>query len=47
MYVFKDTSMVEKVDPSTQCDAKIFEGIKEEKVNLNQSEINYLYASTK
>jgi hypothetical protein len=47
MYVFKDTSMVEKASSSTTCNNKIFEGIKEEKVNLNASEINYLYASTK
>ena len=47
MYVFKDTSLVEKVDTSTTCDSKIYEGIKEEKIDLNKSEINYLYASTK
>lgn len=49
MYVFKDTSLVEKVDTSTTCAAKIkiYEGVKEEKIDLNSSEINYLYASTK
>ena len=47
MYVFKDTSLVEKVDTSTTCAAKIYEGMKEERVDLNSSEINYLYASTK
>ena len=47
MYVFKDTSLVEKVDTSTTCASKIYEGMKEEKVDLNSSEINYLYASTK
>ena len=49
MYVFKDTSFVEKVDTSTTCatDTKIYEGLKEERVDMNRSEINYLYASTK
>ena len=47
MYVFKDTSFVEKVDTSTTCTPKIYEGLKEERVDMNRSEINYLYASTK
>ena len=47
MYVFKDTSFVEKVDTSKSCATKIYEGMKEERVDLNRSEINYLYASTK
>jgi hypothetical protein len=47
LYVFKDTSLVEKVDTKVTCRSKIFEGLKEEKVNLNKSELNYLYASTK
>ena len=47
MYVFKDTSLVEKLDENSRCNTKVFEGIKEERVDLNPSEINYLYASTK
>lgn len=49
IYIFKDTSLVEKVETDTQgrCLKKIFEGMKEERVNLNSSEINYLYASSK
>ena len=47
LYVFKDTSLVEQVDKNQTCDGKIFESIKQERVNLNNSEINYLYASSK
>ena len=49
LYVFKDTSLVEKVNGGSgqRCNSRVFEGMKEERVNLNKSEINYLYASTK
>ena len=47
LYVFKDTSLVEKIDVNQTCNSRVFEGMKQERVNLNNSEINYLYASTK
>ena len=48
-YTFSERSFIEKKDAETnsRCETKIFEGIKEAKVNLNKSEINYIYAATK
>ena len=47
MYVFKDSSLIEKAETETtsKCVNKIYQGIKEERVDLNESEINFLYAS--
>ena len=47
--IFHERSLIEKAEEekNNSCDRAIFEGIKEERVNLNGSEINYLYASTK
>ena len=47
--IFHESSLIEKAEAekNNSCDRAIFEGINEERVNLNGSEINYLYASTK
>lgn len=47
MYVFKDSSLIEKAETETtsKCVNKVYQGIKEERVDLNESEINFLYAS--
>lgn len=50
VYIFKDSSLVLKadqhIDPN-EAPRKVFEGMKEERVNMNSDEVNFLYVNTK
>ena len=47
-YIFKDSSLVQKAIPSTDTPKDItYVGKKVEDIALNQSELNYLYVTTK